>query len=263
LISENKEWILLFDNADDPNLDLFPFFPACAHGNIIITSRNPQLAAYGPDSHSKIGDMDEPNAIDLLLQRAVKEKTIQNRHLASEIVKVCWLFIHRHSLIGLVQELSCLPLAIIQAGAYILRFKCLNSYLSIYKENYAKLLNQHPTQSHADYRRTVYTTWQISFSRLSKVSARFLQLCSLLHHSNIEVKIFEQAAKWIIRNDRKDSESETFHLAKQFLNNFVSNSGVWDQQQLMNTCAEIEAFSLIEKDEATNMLSMHPLVHLW
>ncbi|KAJ7878879.1 hypothetical protein B0H14DRAFT_3776406, partial [Mycena olivaceomarginata] len=66
LISQVEEWMLLFDNADDPNINLFPFFPRCTHGNIIITSRNPQLAGHGPQSYSKVGDMDETNAIDLL-----------------------------------------------------------------------------------------------------------------------------------------------------------------------------------------------------
>jgi hypothetical protein len=93
LLSQAKEWLLLFDNADDPNLDLFPFLPACTHGNIIITSRNPQLVLYGPESHAKVGDMDEANAIDLLIHRAMKEQTIETRHLASEIVKVYILVI--------------------------------------------------------------------------------------------------------------------------------------------------------------------------
>ncbi|KAJ7830908.1 hypothetical protein B0H14DRAFT_2806134, partial [Mycena olivaceomarginata] len=44
LITSTEEWMLLFDNADDPNINLFLFFPRCAHGNIIITSRNPRLA---------------------------------------------------------------------------------------------------------------------------------------------------------------------------------------------------------------------------
>jgi hypothetical protein len=88
LSSQIEEWMLLFDNADDTSINLFPFFPRCTHGNIIITSRNPQLVAYGAMSHSKVGDMDEANAIDLLLLRAAKEKTPETAEKASEIVKV-------------------------------------------------------------------------------------------------------------------------------------------------------------------------------
>jgi hypothetical protein len=32
LITITEEWMLLFDNADDPNINLFPFFPQCTHG---------------------------------------------------------------------------------------------------------------------------------------------------------------------------------------------------------------------------------------
>ncbi|KAJ7615496.1 P-loop containing nucleoside triphosphate hydrolase protein, partial [Roridomyces roridus] len=177
LISENKEWTLLFDNADDPKLKLSPFFPQCTHGNIIITSRNPQLAAYGPASHSQVGDLDKENAALLLLARAVKEHTDENHTLA----------------MGIVQELSCLPLAIVQAGAYIAKFKCLLDYLHIYRQNKEELLRQHPDQTLDDYEWTVYTTWQISFEELSPVAAQFLQVCSVLHYNNIPQSIFANA----------------------------------------------------------------------
>ncbi|KAF8143142.1 hypothetical protein K438DRAFT_1784018 [Mycena galopus ATCC 62051] len=245
LISQMEEWMLLFDNADDPSIDLFAFFPKCTQGNIIITSRNPQLATHGPRSHSRVGDMDETNAIDLLLLRAIKEKTMETTQWASEIVK----------------ELSCLPLAVIQAGAYISKFNCLHRYLSIYRQNRAKILRQHPTQSHDDYRWTVYTTWQISFNQLSNVAARFLQLCSLLHHNSMPEANFEQAAEWMLTEDGQ--EAKTLQEARGFLHNFLSGSGTWDQQCLMDIAAEIQGYSLIDRDDTRDTLSMHPLVHSW
>ncbi|KAF8143155.1 hypothetical protein K438DRAFT_651797 [Mycena galopus ATCC 62051] len=245
LISQMEEWMLLFDNADDPSIDLFAFFPRCTHGNIIITSRNPQLATHGPRSHSRVGDMDETNAIDLLLLRAVKEKTIETTQSAS----------------GIVKELSCLPLAVIQAGAYISKFNCLHRYLSIYRQNRAKILRQHPTQSHDDYKWTVYTTWQISFDQLSNVAARFLQLCSLLHHDSIPEAIFELATAWMINYDGQ--KAQTLQEARGFLHNFLSDSGTWDQQCLMDIAAEIQGYSLIDRDETRDTLSIHPLVHSW
>ncbi|KAJ7872411.1 hypothetical protein B0H13DRAFT_2553388 [Mycena leptocephala] len=245
LISQREEWMLLFDNADNPSIDLFQFFPECTHGNIIITSRNPQLAVHGPRSHSRVGDMDEIDAIDLLLLSAVKEKTIESAQNASEIVK----------------ELSFLPLAIIQAGAYISKFDCLHRYLSLYRHNRAKLLSQHSAQSHDDYRWTVYTTWQISFGQLSKAAARFLQLCSLLHHDSIPESIFEQAAESAIYSDAQ--EAQTLQEARQFLQNFLSVSGTWDSQQFMDIIAEIQGYSLIDRHNISDTLSIHPLVHSW
>ncbi|KAF8176817.1 hypothetical protein K438DRAFT_1681728 [Mycena galopus ATCC 62051] len=247
LISQTEEWMLLFDNADDPSIDLFPFLPRCTHGNIIITSRNPDLASYGAQSYAKVGDMNETDAIDLLLVRAVKDKTVENTEVALEIVK----------------ELSCLPLAVIQAGAYISKFNCLHQYLSIYKQNHIKLLSQHATQSHDDYRWTVYTTWQISFEQLSKAAAWFLQLCCLLHHESIPVAIFEQAAGWTPKANDDEQEVQAVQGARDFLRNFRSDSGTWDTLRFMEVIVEIQGYSLIEKDPMGDTLSIHPLVHSW
>ncbi|KAJ7845248.1 FabD/lysophospholipase-like protein [Mycena olivaceomarginata] len=243
LITITEEWMLLFDNADDPNINLFPFFPQCTHGNIIITSRNPQLAVHGPKSYSKVGNMKETDAIDLLLLSAVEDNTVETAESASEIVK----------------ELYYLPLAIIQAGAYISKFNCLDQYLSLYKENHVRLLKQHPEQSHDDYEWTVYTTWEISFKQLSPLAAELLQMCSLLHYNNIPEAIFQKAAEWTI-DDAADAQN--LHEARAFLQSFLSMSANWDQQAFMDIIAEIAGYSLLNR-HAGGILSIHPLVQLW
>ncbi|KAJ7860834.1 acyl transferase/acyl hydrolase/lysophospholipase [Mycena olivaceomarginata] len=212
LSSQIEEWMLLFDNADDTSINFFPFFPRCTHGNIIITSRNPQLVAYGAMSHSKVGDMDEANAIDLLLLRAAKEKTPETAAKASEIVK-----------------------------------------------DHARLLKEHPKQSHDDYEWTVYTTWEISFKQLSKVAAELLQMCSLLHHDSIPEAIFEKAAAWTSDNS---GDAQNLHQARAFLQNFLSPLAIWNQQSFMDIIAEIAAYSLVDRHSGA-ILSMHPLVQLW
>ncbi|KAJ7831042.1 hypothetical protein B0H13DRAFT_1915667 [Mycena leptocephala] len=217
LISQREEWMLLFDNADNPSIDLFHFFPKCTHGNIIVTSRNPGLAVHGPRSQSRVGDMNETDAIDLLLLSAVKEKSIESTQSASEIVKVFHL----------------------QGSP---------SRMGIYW-NHAKLLSQHSAQSHADYRWTVYTTWQISFGQLSKAAA------------SIPETIFEQAAESTIYSD--EQEAQTLQEARKFLQNFLSVSGTWDPQQFMDVIGEIRAYSLIDTHDISDTLSIHPLVHSW
>ncbi|KAJ7860874.1 P-loop containing nucleoside triphosphate hydrolase protein, partial [Mycena olivaceomarginata] len=243
LITSMEEWMLLFDNADDPNINLFQFFPQCTHGNIIITSRNPQLAVHGPKSHSKVGNMKETDAIDLLLLSAVEDNTVETAERASEIVK----------------ELCYLPLAIIQAGAYISKFNCLDQYLSLYKENHVRLLKQHPEQSHDDYEWTVHTTWEISFKQLSPLAAELLQMCSLLHYDNIPEAIFQNAAEWTI-DDAADAQN--LQQARAFLQSFLSISANWDQQSFMDIIAEIAGYSLLNR-HAGGILSIHPLVQLW
>ncbi|KAJ7218549.1 P-loop containing nucleoside triphosphate hydrolase protein [Mycena pura] len=166
--AQKTEWLLFFDNADEPNIDLNNFFPQCKHGNIIITTRNPGLCVYaGANTH--VDNMEEEDAAVLLLKTAALEDVSRNTVAATIIVK----------------ELAYLPLAIIQAGAFIARSRNLEGFLTIYASNKSRLLSEKPGQSHDSYEWTVYTTWQMSFNKLSPLAARFLQLCSLLHHKGI------------------------------------------------------------------------------
>ncbi|KAJ7115195.1 P-loop containing nucleoside triphosphate hydrolase protein [Mycena epipterygia] len=244
LRSKQKEWLLFFDNADDPKLDLNNYFPQCNHGNILITSRNPGLSVYA-DSHSAVGDMEETDAVDLLLRSAAKEITESNKVTSAQIVKA----------------LHYLPLAIIQAGAFISKSGNLGSYLALYEKNRARLLSQKPAQSHDNYAWTVYTTWQISFEKLSPPAAMFLQLCSLLHHRGISEEIFKNAASY--RFGPSSPAREELQMALEFLSQFIGADGVWDSLCFMDVTNEVRAYSLINFDSERNLFSIHPLVHDW
>jgi hypothetical protein len=87
LSSKADEWLLFFDNADDLAINLNTVFPRCNHGNILVTSRNPGLCVYA-GSHSVVSDMEETDAINLLLTSAAQEATSGNKLMAAEIVKV-------------------------------------------------------------------------------------------------------------------------------------------------------------------------------
>ncbi|KAJ7433524.1 hypothetical protein B0H11DRAFT_1632389, partial [Mycena galericulata] len=65
LSNTQSQWLLFFDNADDPKINLNQYFPKCSHGNILITSRNPGLCVYA-GAHSVVSDMEESDAIMLL-----------------------------------------------------------------------------------------------------------------------------------------------------------------------------------------------------
>ena len=79
----------------------------------------------------------------------------------------------------LSQDLGYLALAVVQAGAYICKSECgLDRYLELYRERRGGILEEYGdiVQKTDDYNGTVYTTWSISFKRLSAQSTRFLQL---------------------------------------------------------------------------------------
>ena len=87
-----QNWLLFFDNADDVQLDLAAFFPACRFGNILVTTRNPHLCIHaGQDGDAKVIGMDPEDAKHLLLSMSRSEKKDENEKLAELIVKVLFM----------------------------------------------------------------------------------------------------------------------------------------------------------------------------
>ncbi|KAJ6457295.1 P-loop containing nucleoside triphosphate hydrolase protein [Mycena sanguinolenta] len=266
LAHKHENWLLFFDNADDPEINLSRFFPKCSHGNIIITSRNPGLQVYG--AKAQVSDMEEPDAVALLLKSAVQEPSPANKLHAARIVK----------------ELAYLPLAIVQAGAFISESGTLDTYLSLYLQHRTELLNTAPAQSHDDYAWTVYTTWQISFNRLSQPAAMLLQLCSFIHRDNISEEIFSRAGNYAMKlPDQPQYKPKDLKLkfkfmqvlfisglsrnkipnARKFLLQFFGPNGGWDSLSFLKLTTEIKAYSLINFDPEKRSFSIHPLVHTW
>ncbi|KAJ7431109.1 hypothetical protein FB451DRAFT_1113120 [Mycena latifolia] len=244
LRSKQDEWLLFFDNADDPKINLNNYFPQCSHGNLIITSRNPGLCVYA-GSDFAVSDMEEREAVDLLLTSASQYKTDHNKDTATQIVKV----------------LHYLPLAIIQAGAFISKSGNLGSYLALYEHNKARLLTERPVQTHDNYSWTAYTTWQISFDQLSEQAKTFLKLCSFLHYHGISENIFKNATNYVFKPSSLSKEE--LEMPAKVLSQFSDLSGAWDPLRFMDVTNELRAYSLINFNPDTNMFSIHPLVHDW
>jgi PHD/YefM family antitoxin component YafN of YafNO toxin-antitoxin module len=87
LAKTQEDWLLFFDNTDDPKINLNHFLPQCNHGNIIITSRNPGLLVYA-GAYSVVSDMEEVSAVVLLLKSAAQELSLATEKIAAKIVKV-------------------------------------------------------------------------------------------------------------------------------------------------------------------------------
>ncbi|KAJ7841848.1 P-loop containing nucleoside triphosphate hydrolase protein [Mycena leptocephala] len=169
---------------------------------ILITSRNPGLCVYA-GAHYPVMDMEEVDAIALLLRSAAKDATNHNKKIAANIVKV----------------LHYLPLAIIQAGAFIAKTGNIDSYLGLYNDNKARLLTERPAQSHDNYAWTVYTTWQVSFDQLCDQAKTILRLCSFLHYQGISEDIFKNAVHY--RFEPSGPSKEALELPLKMLSDFL------------------------------------------
>ncbi|KAJ7651884.1 P-loop containing nucleoside triphosphate hydrolase protein [Mycena rosella] len=242
LSTQSVDWLLLFDNADDPKINLHRFFPPCNHGNILITSRNPGLRVYA-GSHSLVSDMEELDAVELLLTSAGENVTPGNKVTAAEIVQALWY----------------LPLAIIQAGAFISKSGTLGTYLDLFKKNKARLLREQPTQSHSDYAWTVYTTWQISFDQLSEAAKTLLQLWSFLHHESISEEIFSCASAYKPQSYPSGPSEEELCEPIKFISQFIDPAGVWDSLHFIEATTEMKSYSLVNFDPDKKSFSVHPL----
>ncbi|KAJ6546287.1 hypothetical protein DFH09DRAFT_927396, partial [Mycena vulgaris] len=246
MVTHQTEWLLLFNNADDTSINIRNFMPRCTHGNIVITTRNPELRVHAPDSHHRLSDMEEADAIVVLLQSSLNESTTKNMEVASKIVRA----------------LHCFPLAVVQAGAFICKYGGLERYLDLYKQNKARLLKDRPAQTQDDYQWTVYTTWQISFDHLSKPAARLLELCSFLHHEGITETLFSKAVLYNLTDPAGELEAPAEDLsdAWEFLAHFLTPAGTWDQLCFTEVTTEIQGYSLMEQDLHKESYYIHPLV---
>ena len=239
LAGQRHDWLLLIDNADDHEINLQQFFPACRHGNIIITSRNPACRLYAPDSHFNVSEMNANDAIELLLKMTAAERSPTNLEQAASICT----------------ELGYLALAVAQAGAYIAHSCSLDDYLDIYREDRAHLLHKHSTHTPGDYQWTVYTTWEMSLKKLTPTAMMFLRICSFMHHGGISRAIFEAAVA--------NGPDESFEDANRFLSNFKSKNGEWSKLAFLSHTKDLLSYSLINLDTERHAYSMHPLVHSW
>ena len=153
-----KRWLLVYDNADDPEA-LLPYFPNGTSGHILVTSRNQAWARHGASLGIEV----------FLREESVEHLTRQAPGLSTEDAD------------RVAAALGDLPLAVEQAAAWIAETATpIDDYLQQLAEQPTEVLalNQPPA-----YPQPVAATWNISITRLrerSPASVRLLQLCAFL-----------------------------------------------------------------------------------
>lgn len=119
-----ENWLVILDNADEPNLPLYRYIPKSRHGKVIIATRNDTLGTLAPDSSHRVEGLSLSESTGLLLEVSRCEDYYDNQELARDISLA----------------FACIPLAIRHAGSYISIHKCLSSYLDMYNQRKAKFL---------------------------------------------------------------------------------------------------------------------------
>ena len=172
----NSRWLLVFDNADHPQL-LKPFLPFAPQGHILVTSRAHVLDSVGIVTPLNVAEMPTNEAVDFLFVRTGRSPTSDERDAAS----------------ALATELGCLPLALEQAAAFVTaNDTSFRDYLTSFgKRNLALLNETHPVAG--DYQASVATTWAMNFAQIdveSRAATEVLRVSAFLAPESIPVEIF-------------------------------------------------------------------------
>ncbi|GGO50530.1 hypothetical protein GCM10012287_30460 [Streptomyces daqingensis] len=154
-----EQWLLVFDNADDP-AQLTQYFPAAGSGHILVTSRNQAWAQHGASLPVDVFRREE--SVEHLTRRAPALSTGEAEQVAA--------------------TLGDLPLAVEQAAAWLAETASpVDEYLAQLAAQTVEvlaLMNRAPS-----YPESVAATWNVSIARLrerSPASVRLLQLCAFL-----------------------------------------------------------------------------------
>ncbi|KIM24403.1 hypothetical protein M408DRAFT_27066 [Serendipita vermifera MAFF 305830] len=261
-VPHGEQWILIFDNADDPELNLSPFLPTNMGVTIIITSRNHTLGNLSTTTHLELGEMTADEALKAMLQAARCELPLSDEEM--------------HSSMELLEELGCLAVAVVQAGTYCHQFSSstgdvfrpytFTQYLGLFKSHRAGLMKKAELASLDDYQRGVYTTLDLSYKALPEGSQDLLHILSLFHYTDIPLAAFARAAENgftdpKVYHSRDNSHETTISKLKHLLCQDME----WNELHIHEIIHTLRSFSLITPGSMSDslFLYLHPLVQAW
>ncbi|QRW09872.1 kinesin light chain [Ceratobasidium sp. AG-Ba] len=258
LTGYSKRWLLVLDNADDPSIDLRSYLPAGVYCRIIITTRNRDLTflKQGPSSKYNVSGMEPEEALDLLFTMTRSDfESLTNQE--------------RETATALTQDLGLLALAIVQAGAYICRTSCgFAQYREMYAMKPKEILEKYSGKPMelGSYEKTVYGTWVMSYSMLTKRAQRMLWLLAYLQRDRITEDIFRRAAtsskNFQASFPPRETDCEALVNLKEYLRNFLLD-GKWNLDGFLTVMTEISSYSLVLYDRTNNAYTLHILVQDW
>lgn len=229
-LTDHKGWLLIMDNADDLPLAL-EFLPARHNGHVLFTTRTP--AADIIATSIEVEKLSPREGTMLLLRWC--------NILKDDIALSSIPAIERTTATRIVQAMDGLPLAIVQAGAFIQEVGCsLADYFDLYTTHRKELLARYSRQ-HADHPETVATTWSLSFQQIEQqnpAAADLLRLLAFLAPDAIPEELLTRG-----------SAAMDAPLAI-----------IADPLQFQETLGVLHRYSLIQRNPGAHTLSIHRLV---
>ncbi|KAI0550528.1 acyl transferase/acyl hydrolase/lysophospholipase [Xylaria curta] len=225
-------WLLIIDNADDHKTisgpsSMYDYLPQSHNGLIVFTTRSSELAqSVAGSDQIELNKMDEEEARHLLMKSVAREQLLQDETLT----------------LGLLEELTYLPLAITQAAAYFNQnlkhhHSPIKRYLELLRSTEDDLVQLMSAEfhDHTRYRDTqnaVATTWLVSFEQIRVNHPDAADLLSFI--SCIEPKA----------------------IPRSLLPNLGS------EETMERAIGTLSGYAFLESREVDDMYDMHSLVHL-
>jgi tetratricopeptide (TPR) repeat protein/transcriptional regulator with XRE-family HTH domain len=232
-LAVHEGWLLIMDNADDLRLAQ-EFLPTSHKGYVLFTTHD---QAAGAIAASVEVEQLTPQEGTLLLLRWTKLLDLDAPLDQAQAAD-------RTAAERIVREMDGLPLAIVQAGAYVEETGCsLADYLRLYAIHRKELLARH-SRLMLDYPETVATTWSLSFQQVeqqSPAAADVLRLCAFLAPDAIPEELLTRGASEL---------------------GAIPGAEASDPFKLNEALEVLRRYSLVRRDGKTHMLSIHRLVQI-
>jgi tetratricopeptide (TPR) repeat protein len=232
-LSGNSDYLLIFDNADNPAL-VRPYIPVDPKGHLILTSRAVDFDFLeGAESVIYLSTLAPEDALEFLFTRIGLRMDDASEHAAAS---------------ALAEALGYLPLALEQAAAYM---KCHHESFSDYFNEYKKLrirLLEEQGPVTGDYRDTVRTTWTRSFEAVlakSPASIDLINICAFLNCYRIPFEL-------VLRG--------TTEFGERLATAIPLRDSERSQHDLNKLLAPLASHSLIDICFDYHVFGIHPLV---
>jgi hypothetical protein len=226
-------WLLIFDNAEDPEI-LQDYWPTTGRGHAIITTRNHSLAFDPADRGIEVSSFEADDGSKLLIQ--LLSLDVSNDIKDSEAKSALELsdMLHGHAL------------AISQmAGLIHRRSWTIEEYISVYKKS-TQRFNQ---------RASLDAVWRLSFESLGSDSAEFLGIISFVAPDSIPQALFEPeipsdlpTTLQFCADDFRCANLESYNFMLTLLFSF---------SEVLETLLSL---SLVKRDKETREFFVHRLV---
>lgn len=245
-----KPWLLVIDNADDPELDVSKYFPVGGSGHILITTRNPGAEIYATAGHLRFSGLEPEDAVSLLLRTAFpKDESPSPKSDSQRTAR------------KITSELGYLALAIANAGTSIRRnIYTLEMYLRHYLGHRKDMIISKSINTPDEA--NIITTWEIPFQRIAsresleyRDAVNLIHISAFMHFDSIPEAVFQRSWEGI-------ETGKQLHVAPG-LDEIGSEWDEGSQFRLRTALSILYNYSIIDHDPKRGVLSLHPVIQRW